>query len=419
MNNMIDYRQLFRKLWIVLLSTILIHFTLLSMNIALPLKCQFPAWRLSPHLSTVKTETMNDCCVDYVNSKGVKTVALNKNYATVVKTYDQDGNCILEQYFDNHGKPTMTANGNYALRREYNTQGQWITSTYLDENLTPVAGRNRYASIRRTYNTIGKTDIDMYYGSNGLPAADLKGRYGVRYEYNEDENVSVITNLDASGKAMNNLDHYAVVKRTYTSNGKLYTEMFYDKDGNPARLNSGQYGYVYVNNTPICLNKDGHRMFVLRHFLLHSTLIVLLFGVILLLLILLSNRTMAWLLLLPYLTFIVYMTMINREVGSSIITWTIPPNYYLFFVNGEILANIWLFVPLGALLYKLSHMWEIIALPIVLTLLIETSQLVLDIGAFEFSDLIANSLGGAMGIVVCYLLEPIVNNVWNKLRTLF
>lgn len=108
--------------------------------------------------------------------------------------------------------------------------------------------------------------------------------------------------------------------------------------------------------------------------------------------------------------------MINREVGSSVITWTIPPNYYLFFMDKDILANIWLFVPLGAILYKLSQMWEIIALPIALTLLIETSQLILDIGAFELSDLIANSIGGAIGIVVCYLLEPVVNSVWNKLH---
>jgi len=49
------------------------------MNSILPLKWQFPSWRLSPHL-TVKTEkTADGIRTDYVNSKGVITVALDKN----------------------------------------------------------------------------------------------------------------------------------------------------------------------------------------------------------------------------------------------------------------------------------------------------------------------------------------------------
>ena len=95
------------------------------------------------------------------------------------------------------------------------------------------------------------------------------------------------------------------------------------------------------------------------------------------------------------------------------ITWYIPPNYYLFFTNLEVLSNVWLFVPLGAVLYKLSHMWEIVTLPIALTLIIETSQLVFHLGAFELSDLVANSIGGIVGIVTCYLLEPVVAGIWN------
>ena len=111
------------------------------------------------------------------------------------------------------------------------------------------------------------------------------------------------------------------------------------------------------------------------------------------------------------------MTIINREAGSSVVTWYIPPNYYLFFKDREILANIWLFVPLGAILYKLSHIWEIIALPIALSLVIECLQLFFDIGAFELSDIIANSLGGVVGVMICYLLEPLAMKFWNKLRT--
>ena len=389
---------------------------LLSLNIVLPLKWHFPSWKLSTHLSTVETETADGIQTDYVNGMGLITGALDKNYATVVKILNQDGNCVLEQYFDNHGKPAVKASGNHALRREYNSEGMWITSTYLDRELRPINGRNGYASIHRSYNGIGKVETDMYFGADGLPTPNLTNVYGVHNEYDENDRLSVITSLDANGNAMNNNDHYAVIKSTYTPDGKLYKQMFYDVNGNPAKLGSGQYGYVYVNGKPICLDQNGNRIFVLRHFLLNSIFIVLLIGVLLLLLILLSDYALTWLLLVMYLSFIAFMTMVNREVRSSIVSWTIPPNYYLFFMDREILANIWLFVPLGTILYKLSHMWEIIAIPIALTLFIETSQLFLNIGAFELSDLIANSLGGAMGIVVCYLLGPIINSVWNKLR---
>ena len=413
MNN---HEQLLSKIWNAVLSAFLLLFILLSLNIVLPLKWRFPAWKLSPHLSSVKTDTVEGIQTDYMNGIDILTVALDKNYATVVKTLDQDGNCVLEQYFDNHGEPAVTAGGYYALRREYNAKGKWITSTYLDYNLNPVAGRSGYASIRRTYNALGKVETDMYFGTDGLPSLNLNRVYGVRNEYDENDRLSVITSLDADGNAMNNNDHYAMIRRTYTPEGKLYTQKFYDKNGNPVKLGSGQYGYVYVNGKPICLDQNDRKMFVLRHFLLNSIFMVLLMGILLLLLILLSGRLTAWFLLFLYLAFITYMTMMSREAGNSVITWAMPPNYYLFFMDREILANIWLFVPLGAVLYKLSHMWEMIAIPIALTLLIETTQLILDIGAFELTDLIANSLGGAVGMVVCYLLEPIVTAAWKRLR---
>ena len=406
MNN---YRQLLNKTWIVILSVILILFILLSMNIILPLKWRFPSWRLSPHLSALKTDTANGTRTDYINGNAEITIALDKNYSTVVRTLDKNGNCILEQYFDNHGNPSITSSGYYALRREYNSEGQWITLTYLDSELRPFTSRNGYASIRRTYNAIGKVEADMYFGADGLPTTNLTKVYGVRNEYNENGQISTVTDLDADGNAMNNSDHYAIIRKTYTSDGNLHTQMFYDENGFPTKLSGGQYGYIYVNGKPICIDKDGHKIFVLRYFLLNSIFIDLIIGFLLLLLVFVSDRVLTWLLLFIYLTFIAYMTMFGREAGSSIVTWIIPPNYYLFFMNREILANTWLFVPLGAILYKLSHIWEIIALPIALTLLIETSQLILNIGAFELADIISNSLGGLIGIMACYLLTPLIN----------
>ena len=405
---------LLNRIWNVFLFILLVIFMLLSMNSILPLKWQFPSWRLSPHL-TIKTEKSEDVIrTDYVNSKGVITIALDKNYASVVKTYDKDGNCILEKYFDDHGRPAMLPAGYSVLRKEYNSDGQWISATYLDGSLNPVVINRGYASVHRTYTKNNKVETEMYFDADGLPTLDINKIYGVRHDYNEDGRESAVINIDTAGNAMDNSSHYAISKTTNTSDGKIV--MYYNKDGTPAKLSYGHSGYIYKKGKSICIDQNGHEMYVLRHFLYHSILAVLIIGILLLLLILLSNLPMACILLFLYLAFIAYMTIMDRETGIGAVTWNIPLNYYLFFINRSILANIWLFIPFGAILYKLSHIWEIIAFPILLSLLIETSQLVFDIGAFEISDLVTNSLGGIIGVIICYLLEPIAKRIWDSIK---
>lgn len=402
-----------KHVWTALLFAVLVIFMLLSLNNLLPLKRRFPAWKLSPNLVKVTNQTTEETRTDYVNAKGNTTVALDKNFATVIKTTIQtdqspeDGYSILEQYYDNHQKPSILMSGNSALRRECNADGKWFYTTYLDSNLTPVVSTHGYASIHRTFNDLGKVEDVTYYDADDKPTRDIYLRYGYRNEYDEDGRLSVVTNLDANGNPMISRYRYAIKKITYSPDGRLYMEMFYDTDGNPVQLSYGQYGYVYENGKPICVDRNGNKIFTLRYFLFHSIFAVLVIGILLLVVIILSGRAVNWLLLFLYLAFIAYMT-IYREAGSAVITWHIPPNYYLFFTNREILSNIWLFIPLGAILYKLSHIWEIVVLPIALTLAVEISQLVFGVGAFEISDLIANSLGGVIGAIACYLLEAVI-----------
>ena len=111
------------RIWKAFLFTLLVLFMLLSINSILPIRWQFPQWRLSPHLSYKAEKTADGIRSDYKNSKGIITVALDKNYATVIKTLNQDGNCILEKYFDDHSRPAM-------LRQAI---------LPLDENITQMA----------------------------------------------------------------------------------------------------------------------------------------------------------------------------------------------------------------------------------------------------------------------------------------
>ena len=197
-------QKLLNIIRIALLCAFLIIFTLLSLNSVLPLKWRFPSWRLSPHLTARSENTETGTRIDYVNSRGVLTVALDKNYATIIKTLDQDGNCVLEQYFDSHGRPAVMAAGHSALRREYNREGKWVCTTYLDDKLNPVVTTNGYASVHRTYNSIGEIDTVTYYDADGLPAVNYYQEYGIHYDYDSDKRLSAVTNLDAAGNSMNN-----------------------------------------------------------------------------------------------------------------------------------------------------------------------------------------------------------------------
>ena len=75
-------------------------------------------------METRNQDTAEGRRADYVNSRGVITVAPDKNYSTILKTLDHENNCILERYLDSHGKPSVHAAGYSALKREYDADGK-------------------------------------------------------------------------------------------------------------------------------------------------------------------------------------------------------------------------------------------------------------------------------------------------------
>ena len=109
--------------------------------------------------------------------------------------------------------------------------------------------------------------------------------------------------------------------------------------------------------------------------------------------------------LVAYLGFILYMTFVGRgddETGMKLqLFWS----YKRFFRNAilrkEILNNIWLFVPVGAMLYRLLPKWYVVLIPPIMSLFIEVMQYTMKTGLFEFDDMVSNSLGGLIGMLVC------------------
>lgn len=93
------------------------------------------------------------------------------------------------------------------------------------------------------------------------------------------------------------------------------------------------------------------------------------------------------------------------------------------FVNGktdytEVIQNALIFVPYGifisALMDKRSFAVKI--LPIILTSLVfETIQFVFAIGASDITDIIANTIGGIIGITIAFIFSKMFKDNWKKI----
>ena len=72
----------------------------------------------------------------------------------------------------------------------------------------------------------------------------------------------------------------------------------------------------------------------------------------------------------------------------------------------QILFNILLFIPLGAILFCLTHQWWIaIAVGIEISVLAEGLQYVTYLGWADIDDVISNGIGVVVGVGICRLLK--------------
>jgi glycopeptide antibiotics resistance protein len=101
----------------------------------------------------------------------------------------------------------------------------------------------------------------------------------------------------------------------------------------------------------------------------------------------------------------------NRKVNL------IPFNDY-FIANGrvdvaEIVMNVAIFVPLGVYVAILLKQWnsrQSILFCLSISLMIEGLQFILKLGAFDITDLITNTLGGFIGLILFKILEKVLGS---------
>lgn len=148
--------------------------------------------------------------------------------------------------------------------------------------------------------------------------------------------------------------------------------LYYDKSGEPVTKGKGQYGIEKdEDGQNIYLDADGKPMFRLDNFLnTHPALVLLLAIMVTILAVFLKGKWRIAFLIL-YVISIGIMTIAYRESGDSHGQFVIFSSFREFFRNASmrqnILNNIWLFVPLGAVIYTPERKW-LWVLPIALSI---------------------------------------------------
>ncbi|SET02517.1 Glycopeptide antibiotics resistance protein [[Clostridium] aminophilum] len=401
--------------------------------------------------SELKQVTEGDV-TSFVDDNGKIRLAADKGYASVVKKYE-DGKLVLEQYLDEKGEPVILPAGYAQIKRVYDDRGKNTEIFYLDENDRPVVMNNGYDTIRRTYDKKGRADTDTYWADNAQTKR-TQGYWQYQRVYDESNHICELRYLDQAGNLIRNTSGYAVVHRSY--DGEATIDMYFDENLNPVASDLGQYGkrtetldnvqittYLdekgethntnrgyaivkkegaktqyydadekpvtigrnqfgveQVNGQSVYLNEDGEQMMRLDNVLNTKPYLVLIFGILLTFVTLAVKGKGRAVFLIIYIFFILYMTMAYRETGDSHGEFELFRSYKAFFSSAmtrqNILNNIWLFVPFGAILgrFERKGLW---IWAVALSVAIELVQLGIGIGLFEFDDILSNSIGAVIG----------------------
>ena len=357
----------------------------------------------------------------YLDADNVPMMTFS-GYAIEEREYDDNKQLAAVRYYDTEGNPTCTDNYGYGRKYEYENKRNNNKVTFIDISGAPMITKQGYASVfRKYYITDGpeneKVESEFYYDEKGDPISLTLGQYGVHKEYNDLGQDAVLTYLDAKGKPMVTNKGYTTVIRTFQPNNYVASEKYYDLEGRPFSLSEGQYGFKQENGQTVYLNQDGGEQYNLKNLLYnHSWIIIPLSITVIVLSALIDKKWNVILLALCIIT-ILYFTLMFREAGGT-------KNISLFRdylsiiesseVRADILKNIWLFVPLGAILSQLYPKNTTVFFSIVLSVAIEFIQYITDIGYCEIEDIISNSLGGWIGFSMAKLTKGHVSRIKNR-----
>ncbi len=395
------------------------------------------------------TKAENSILEQYYNEKGEPISRYNGYYA-LLREYDENGNNTRTTYLNRDGEPMITVNGyavekyeyndkgllhfvryydvemnpimsplyGYGEKYEYDEEGNLDSITFIDADDVPMVTKLGYCCVVRTYYSSGaykgKVESEMYFDESGKPISLSLGQYGVRKEYDNYGRASVFTYLGITGEPIVTNKGYTTIKYTYHPNGYTATEQYFDINSEPFSLSEGQYGISQDENKMVYLNKNGKEVFNLKNFLYNHSWVAIPITIMAIILCNIVNKRWCAYFLALYVCAILYFTLMFRDNSSTDnpgFLWS----YKCLFTDSEaradILKNIWLFIPLGIILYRVNQKKIVILIPLVLSIIIEFVQLITGKGFCEFDDIISNGLGGAIGFCMEKLTSKYIQRI--------
>ena len=351
-----------------------------------------------------------------------KPIIMANGYAVEEKEYNENGQTISVRYYDTDGNPILTPSYGYGKINEYTENGKISRIVYVDISGAPMMTGQGFASITRNYCVADemendKVESEFYFDEKGIPVSLSLGQYGVYKSYDEYGRESVLTYLDAEGKPCATNKGYTTVARTYHADNTIATEQYYDLEGKPFALSEGQYGIKNEGGQIVYLDINGNEMFNLKNILYNHSRMVILLALSFVIISSLAGTKQNAVFLVFCITAILYMTLLFRDNDSAGYSGLLQYYRRILFdseARADIIKNIWLFIPLGAVLYRLYPKAVILIIPIFLSILIEGIQLFAGIGICELDDIISNSIGGWIGFSMGRLTDDFKQRISNR-----
>lgn len=349
--------------------------------------------------------------ITYCDQKD-KPVKNTSGYTIIRRTLNSQGQAIYDDYLDSDYHWVKCTGGYYSVKRLYNKKGQVIGYQYLNKKHQTMKNTSGYAKVLYTVDDRGIVLSERYFNEQNKPVSLYAGQYGVNYQRDSHDRVIYVTYTDAKGHEKVRNDGWSAERHTYFHDGTLKTIMYY-KYGKQKRLPAGQYGVRIDGQTTIMLNRKGHTLLTLNNLLTAWPCSVVILGLFVCVLMALVQERLNVILLFLYFGFIMYKTIMFREVGDSRLNLVLFSCYRTtdrsLWIGG--IENIWLFLPFGSglnRLFKKRAFKKTFLIGFMLSLTIETTQYMTGLGMAEFDDVFNNTLGSVIGYVIMSDLKHIL-----------
>ena len=356
--------------------------------------------------------------IRYLNTDDLPVIT-GYGYSDKYLEFYDTGKIKKEKYYDPYGNPVCTTLYGYGLLNEYDENGKLTRITYLNEQDEPMLVGLGYATVSRKYyktegQNSGKIESEFYFDEEGNPIALSLGQFGVHKEYDEDGKEAVLTYLDKDGNPIVTNKGYTTVKKTYHADNHTASERYYDLYDKPFALSEGQYGIKKDNDRIVYLDKEGKEKINIKRLLYNQPLYIILIALLAVFIISITDKKRTYAFLIVYICSILYMTLMFRENDGGK-TPELLWHYKKIFIEKEarddILKNIWLFIPFGAILWKINHSSVILLVSLLFSILIEVTQYFTGMGFCELDDIISNSIGGWIGFNLVQLTTDLLQRI--------